>query len=81
MPLILNAAILFTNWLLTKEGQTVYGQSYNRPSNRVDVPIEGFPANSVVQPDVKYVNSDTEDILLAELENMKRSREIFGRQR
>lgn len=74
-----NAAILFANWLLTKEGQTIYSKTYNRSSNRVDVSTEGFPPDSVPQSGVKYINGDTEDILLAETENMRRSREIFGR--
>ena len=76
-----NAATLFTNWLLTKEGQTVYSQSYNRASNRVDVPTESFPPETVPQPGVKYVNGDTEALLSAEGDNMKRSREIFGQKR
>lgn len=76
-----NASILFTNWLLTREGQMVYSKSYDRPSNRADVPTEGFPPESVPQPGVKYVNSDTEDILQGEMENMRRSREIFGQKR
>lgn len=34
-----NAATVFLNWLLTKEGQTIYSQTLNSPSWRLDVPI------------------------------------------
>lgn len=76
-----NAATLFTNWLLTKEGQTVYSKAYNRSSNRVDVSTEDFPPETVPQPGVIYVNGDTEEFLQSEMDNMKRSREIFGQNR
>ncbi|MBI4334913.1 MAG: extracellular solute-binding protein [Chloroflexi bacterium] len=37
-----NAAVVFANWLLTNEGQTVFAKGYSRPSSRLDVSKEGF---------------------------------------
>ena len=41
-----NAAKLFTNWVLTKEGSTIYSKNINYDSRRADVPVvdqEGLP--------------------------------------
>ncbi len=37
-----NAARVYINWLLSKEGQTYFSKSQGYPSRRVDVPTEGL---------------------------------------
>lgn len=34
-----NAAAVFINWLLTKEGQTLFSEGFGLPSNRLDAPF------------------------------------------
>ena len=48
-----NAAKLFVNWMLTKEGQTIYTQDILTNSRRLDVPA--FAPDRAVEPGVKYV--------------------------
>lgn len=74
-----NAAKLFINWLLSKEGQTVFSKAYGSQSNRVDVPAEGLDPLKVRQTGVKYfLEADKEDFLLKQPEQMRIAKEIFG---
>lgn len=74
-----NAAKVFINWLLSKEGQTIFSRAYGSQSARVDVPTEGIEADKIRQPGVKYfLYADTEEWLAKEVERMKLSKEIFG---
>ncbi|MBI4330842.1 MAG: extracellular solute-binding protein [Chloroflexi bacterium] len=50
-----NATIIFVNWLLSKEGQTVAARTFAAASTRVDVPPEGVHEMFVVQPGQKYI--------------------------
>ncbi len=45
-----NAAKVFINWLLTKDGQTVFSQSFGSPSLRNDVSTEGIDPLFLTQP-------------------------------
>ncbi len=58
-----NAAKVFINWLLTKEGQTVFSKGYLRPSARLDVSTAGFE-DSVPLPGDRVVIEDEEGIKL-----------------
>lgn len=49
-----NAATVFVNWFLSKEGQTVAVRSMAMPSMRLDVPAEGVNPMFVVKPGQKY---------------------------
>ncbi len=55
-----HAAKVFINWLLTKEGQTVFARSFGVASMRVDVPSEGIPATFLIQPGEKLFLEDEE---------------------
>ena len=57
-----NAAKLFINWLLTKEGQTVLAQSYGNPSMRLDVPTEGINPAFLRRPGEKLIMETDESI-------------------
>ena len=54
------ASQLFVNWLLSKEGGTVWSQAYGYPSTRLDVTTKGFlpeviPAATDLYPDESYI--------------------------
>ncbi|MBI4334314.1 MAG: extracellular solute-binding protein [Chloroflexi bacterium] len=73
-----NAAKLFINWLLSREGQTIYGKAQGTPSNRMDVATDHLPPIKIRQPGVNYVSTDDEESLLALPQKQKVAREIFG---
>ncbi len=72
-----NAARVFINWLLSKEGQTLYAQGYAAPSARIDVSTEGLDPAIVPDPKKKYVRLG-EETFLADPETEKLLSEIFG---
>lgn len=74
-----NAAVVFINWLLGKEGQTLYSQALLLPSARADVPVpKGIDPVSAPQPGVDYFYTDSEEFLLGAREREKIAKEIFG---
>lgn len=74
-----NAARLFINWLLTKEGQTLWSKAELNQSARLDVPTDFLPVEKIRDSKVKYFWAETEDFLLQQPEQAKGAREIFGR--
>lgn len=72
-----NATKLFVNWLLTREGQTVFVKGFGNPSARMDVPFTGPPAIFALDPGEKIFLEEEEEILLRE-KMMEVGREIFG---
>ncbi|MDP2718776.1 MAG: ABC transporter substrate-binding protein [Dehalococcoidia bacterium] len=58
-----NAAKVFINWLLTKEGATVFSQSFGNPSLRSDVSTEGILPIFLAQPGEKIYLDSEENIL------------------
>ncbi len=48
-----NATAIFINWLLTREGQTVFSRSWGCPSMRTDVSTEGIDPIFIAQPGEK----------------------------
>lgn len=60
-----NATIIFINWLLTKEGQTILSKSFGNPSRRLDVSTEGIDPLLLRMPGKKYYDGDTEESLEA----------------
>ncbi|MBI4333257.1 MAG: extracellular solute-binding protein [Chloroflexi bacterium] len=72
-----NAARLFLNWLLTREGQTVMTRALGVPSRRLDVPAEGILPVFVPQPGEKYYEETEQDMVSGERDILL-AREIFG---
>lgn len=73
------AARVFINWLLSKEGQTLFARAYNSPSLRLDVPTEGIEPTKFMDPKAKYfMGGDDEDFILGEPERARMAMEIFG---
>lgn len=61
-----NAATVFLNWLLGKEGQTVMVQSVGSPSARIDVSTEGVVPYEIIGAGEKTYPVTEEDVLLRE---------------
>ncbi len=72
-----NAAKVFINWILTKDGQTQYAKALGAPSARVDVSTEGLDPDVVPDPKKKYVHLG-EETFLADPETGKLIAEIFA---
>lgn len=53
-----NAAKVFVNWLLSKEGQTIFVKAFGSPSARTDVPTEGLDPDTVPNPKKKMFMVD-----------------------
>lgn len=70
-----NAARLFVNWLLSREGATIWSGGQGYPSQRVDVSKEGFDPLVVPPPEGRIPG---EDYLLAQGEMRKLAQEIFA---
>lgn len=74
-----NAARLFINWVLSKEGAKVTTKATVKHTTRIDIDtLEAEPEAIIRQPGVKYVNIDQEKYLLKEEEYDKLGKEIFG---
>ncbi len=54
-----DAAVVFVNWLLTKEGQSALATSSGNPSRRLDASTEGIDPIFIPSPDKKYFETDT----------------------
>jgi len=74
-----NARKVFVNWLLTKEGQTVYARATERQSIRLDAPTDHLAPDCVRQPGVQYFANDTEEFITWRgTEGNKQAKQIFG---
>lgn len=74
-----HAARIFVNWLLTREGQTVFARIFGSPSTRSDVSREGINPIFVSQPGEKLFFDD-EEMMTFRSETMARvSREIIDK--
>ncbi len=57
-----NAAKVFVNWLLTKEGQSVFATSFGAPSTRADASTEGIDPLVIPKPGVEYYFDTEKDM-------------------
>ncbi|MBI4330136.1 MAG: extracellular solute-binding protein [Chloroflexi bacterium] len=73
-----NAAKLFVNWILTKEGITWLSRAYGGQSSRVDVPTDFLDQKQLRQPGVKYLNLDSEELAMKGPEYYKLAAEVFA---
>lgn len=73
-----NAAKIFINWLLSREGQTIFSKAMGRQSAREDVPTDFLLPSRIRQPGGKYVRTDDEEWRLAMPKKFEIAREIFG---
>ncbi len=56
-----NAAKLFINWILTKEGLAFISKAYGGQTARTDVATDFIDPKQVRQPGAKYLNTNTEE--------------------
>ncbi len=73
-----NAAKVFINWLLTKEGQTIYAKGMGDDSRRLDVTTEFTMPDMVRKPGVNYFNTETEELAYKRIYYQKLNQEIFA---
>ncbi len=71
-----NAAVVFINWLLTKEGQTALVRGYGQPSARMDVSREGIHPSLFPEPGEK-IHVNTEEDIIYQVKLIPFAREIF----
>ncbi len=72
-----NAATIFLNWFLSREGQTIAMKAIGMPSARIDVPAEGVNSVFVPKPGVKY-SVENEEITLARMQFQKGFKKYFA---
>lgn len=74
-----DAAKIFTNWILSREGQTIVSRAKGNQSLRIDVKTEGLDLTEVRQEGIKYFEgADSEEFLAQEPERTRIAEEIFG---
>lgn len=72
-----NGTIVFTNWILSKEGQTLLSRTIGMASRRVDIPTDHLEASMIANPTMKLVWED-EDYIKLENKKMEFAREVFA---
>ncbi len=72
-----NASKVFINWLLSKEGQTVFVKAYGSPGVRKDAPREGIAPQMFPDPGEKVI-LDNEASILFRHDITKIAKEIFA---
>lgn len=73
-----DAAVVFINWLLSREGQRYVSEAQLIHSARLDVPTDYLDAGRIRNPQVKYLDSQGEDFHLRGPQFAAMAREIFG---
>lgn len=73
-----NAAKIFVNWFMTREGLTVFSKAVLTQSARRDVPTDFLYPEGIRDPAVKYFDSNTEEALEKQLAMVKIALEIYG---
>ena len=71
-----NAAKLFVNWLLTKEGQDVFSRAFGSPSLRTDVAVKGFNPLFLPRPGQR-IFSDSEEFLTHTREVLDMTKQVI----
>jgi ABC-type Fe3+ transport system substrate-binding protein len=74
-----NAALVYINWFLNKEGQVVWSRAVNLQTRRLDVPLEHIPPYLIVKPGEQYWPSYYEKDALRFPQEEAVIFELFGR--
>lgn len=74
-----NAAKVYINWLLSKDGQTAITRLLENPSGRVDVPEELVPEILRRRRGAKFFVEYHEAVVSRRVEAQRIAREVFGR--
>lgn len=73
-----NATKVFINWLLTKEGQTVFSQASGSPSSRLDVTTEFINPWSLREPGIQYRDVRSEEVVMQGIDYLETAKQVFG---
>ncbi len=73
-----NAAKVFLNWILSKDGSTIASKLIGGQSARVDVPTDFLDPAMVRKPGQKYFNTVSEEYVSKKLEMQKLAEEVFA---
>jgi len=73
-----NAATVFINWLLGREGQAAFSKASGYPSRRMDVPTDHLPDYGLPKPGVKYWDGYLDKYVMRPPEELGVLKEIFG---
>ncbi|MBI4333199.1 MAG: extracellular solute-binding protein [Chloroflexi bacterium] len=73
-----NAAKVFVNWYLSKEGSTVLTRVIGVQSARLDAPIDHLPADELRQASATYVITEAEDFFLLNARDQDLAEQIFA---
>jgi iron(III) transport system substrate-binding protein len=74
-----NAALLFINWFLDREAQTIWSRVLNLQSRRVDVPLDHIPQYLIIKPGGRYWPSYYEKDAIRSAREEAIINELFGR--
>jgi iron(III) transport system substrate-binding protein len=74
-----NAAKVFINWALTREGQMAYSQALNQPTRRLELSTDHLTAVSLPRPGGKYWPADNEENRAVPPELASLLRDVFDR--
>jgi len=74
-----NAATVFINWLLTKDGQLAWSKAMNHVSRRLDVPTDHLFSYTIPKPGMKYWIGYSEKAQTRTPEEEKILKELFAR--
>lgn len=73
-----NAAKVFVNWVLTREGQVLISRIYRGQSARVDVPVDFMPPEYLRQEGIKYIDKRDEKSQIEEAKWTEVAKEVFS---
>ncbi len=73
-----NAATVFINWILSKEGQTVTCEAWGAQSARLDVPTDYLQPEFIRRPGVKYYSLIGEGAFTKQREYMDMAASMWG---
>lgn len=73
-----NAAKVFVNWILSKEGLTAWSRTALMSTSRKDVPTDFLPPEARRDPNLRYFSTDSEEAKEKATDVTKLSKEIYG---
>ena len=74
-----NAATLFLNWVLSKQGQDALHRAQLYPSLRVDLPRDYVPDYTLPTAGLNYLDTYTEEFQVTRVKLAKQVGELIGR--
>ncbi|MBI4332200.1 MAG: extracellular solute-binding protein [Chloroflexi bacterium] len=73
-----NAAKVFANWFMSKEGSTILSRITGVQSTRLDVPTDHLGPDQIRGPAAKYLVTENEEFYLRTAQDVDLIKEIFG---